>query len=458
MNSMDTMERYRVRQSIKDVITILDSAPVHRDLILETELVQLTNRVPIAHLAMERGLKALIVEASGPPAHTHGLHKLYQSLKKCDQESAGYLATAFENAVSFFGYNVNAKGFKQFRSLDDYLSKVGTEKAFELLRYWAIGETGKGESPIRYISPPIHRELLCALWCLFLPTRRDTVSERVENEVRYAMFNRRHIYYSTDDGSKKQSVCWYMNWLFREHTTRRSALEEAVRQDFTLRDGDEFVKQTLADACKDLRQSKDPAVIYFLTTLTYLPKGSQIKHTDAVPEVQWFGQDQTRGMVMTPADTCLGFIEKGADGAWGIDPQEEGLAYVSDIAESLADAKAYLVNRLTRQVIATINGESKQLRIITERDFFPPAVWSPEIESSADLLPYTRTYELEFWDVGHGISQGDEISVELTSNTSHEFVSILEGIVKTVAEHKVSIAGTERVDVNPGTWTGLRAN
>ena len=176
---MDTMERYNIQESIKDVIAILDSAPIHRDLIPETNLVQLTNRVPIAHLAVERGLKALIVEAGEPPAHTHGLHKLYQSLKKYDQKSADYLATAFEDAVSFFGYTVNAKGFQQFRSLDDYLSKVGTEKAFELLRYWAIGETGKGESPVQYISPPIHRELLCALWCLFLPTRRDTISERV---------------------------------------------------------------------------------------------------------------------------------------------------------------------------------------------------------------------------------------------------------------------------------------
>ena len=443
MNSMDTMERYRVQESIKDAIAILDSAPIHRDLIPETNLVQLTNRVPIAHLAIERGLKALIVEAGGPQAHTHGLHKLYQSLKKCDQKSADYLATAFEDAVSFFGYNVNTKGFKQFRSLDEYLSKVGTEKAFELLRYWAIGETGKGESPVQYISPPIHRELLCALWCLFLPTRRDTVSERVENEVRYAMFDRRHIYYSSDDRRKKQSVCWYMNWLFKGHPTRRSALEEAARQNFAIRDGDEFVKQTLVDAHTDLRQSKDPAVIYFLITLTYLPKGSQIKHPDAVPGVQWFSS--TGGKVVTPADTCLGFVEKYADGAWGIEPQVEGLARVTAIAKNLADAKAYLVNRLTKQVTVTVNGESKQLRIVSERDFFPLPAWTPDFENSADLLPYTPTYDLEFWNVGHGIRSGDEISVELPSEGSHEFASVLEGRVITVAENKVSVTGMERL-------------
>ena len=150
---MDTMERYKIRASIKDVIAILDSAPIHRDLIPEANLVQLTNRAPIAHLAIERGLKALINEAGGSVEETHGLHRLYRDLKGRDQESGDYLAMAFQDSVGFYGYNVNAKGFGQFRSLDDYLSRVGTEKAFEALRYWAIGETGKGESPMPYISP-----------------------------------------------------------------------------------------------------------------------------------------------------------------------------------------------------------------------------------------------------------------------------------------------------------------
>ncbi len=432
MNSMYKMEKYRVPESIKDVIAILDSAPIRRDLNPETNLVQLTNRLPIAHLAIERGLKALITRAGGPPEdiHVHGLNKLYQILKKCDQEAADYLATAFADAVSFFGYNVNRKGFKHFRSLDDYLSKVGTEKAFGLLRYWAIEETDKDkrESPIQYISPPIHRELLCALWCLFLPTRRETVSERVEREVRDAMFERRHISYSDEDISKKQSVCWYLDWLLKEHKTRRSALEEAVHRDFAIRDGDEFVKQTLVAAHADLRQSRDPAVIYFLNTLTYLPKGSQTRHPDAVPEVRWI--NSTPKEVVTPAGTGLGYLEKYADGALGIVPQEEGLVRVAATAWTLADAKAYLVNRLTRQVNVTVNGESTQLRIVTERDFF--------------LLPaMTPTYDLEFWNVEHGIKPGDEISVELPSEVNHEFASVLEGTVVTVDEHKVSVTGTD---------------
>ena len=98
------------------------------------------------------------------------------------------MSEAFDDAVAFFGYNVNAKGFSQFRSLETYLSRVGTDKAFEALRYWALGEKGEGDSPIPYISPPVHRELLCALSWLFLTEQRQTVSERVDLEVEQAMF------------------------------------------------------------------------------------------------------------------------------------------------------------------------------------------------------------------------------------------------------------------------------
>ena len=114
-------------------------------------------------------------------------------MRECDEESADYLAIAFEDAVKFYGYKVNVKGLRHFRSLDNYLSKVGTDKAFEELRYWAIGESSKDETVLPYISPPIHRELLCALMWALQGNSRETVSDRVDSEVASAMFSRRHI-------------------------------------------------------------------------------------------------------------------------------------------------------------------------------------------------------------------------------------------------------------------------
>ena len=67
---------------------------------------------------------------------------------------------------------------------------------------------------------------------------------------------RQQIHYNADDTSKKQTIYWYRDWLVRDHTTRRGALKEAVRQNFVIKDDDEFVSQTLRDAYTDLQQSK----------------------------------------------------------------------------------------------------------------------------------------------------------------------------------------------------------
>ena len=111
---MDSMDRYKIQESIADAIAILDSVPMHRDLVPEANIVQLTSRVPIAHLAIERGLKALISEAGGTAGRTHALQKLCLNLKECGPSAADYLATAFEDAVKFYRYNVRAKGLRNF--------------------------------------------------------------------------------------------------------------------------------------------------------------------------------------------------------------------------------------------------------------------------------------------------------------------------------------------------------
>ena len=427
--------RYTIQKSINDVIHSLDSSPIHVDLIPEINSMQLANRMHPAHLAIETGLKALIKNVKGKWNKTHSLDRLYRDLRDCDEASADYLGKAFEDAVRFFGYNVNVERFEHFRSLEDYLVKVGTKDAFQDLRYWAIEEPSK-EDPIPRICPLVHRELLCALRCLFLPNRRETASDRVERKVAQAMSRGGYIAYVADDTQKKQSVQWYKNWLCNTHTSSRLALKEAVDKGFSITD-DEFVIEMLRDAYNELRQSEDPAVQYYIRTLEYLPKGSQRRNPGAIPEIEWHQEDQS-GSVVTPAGTCLGFIEKYADGAWGIEPLG-GSAYAT--AWSIADAKHYLVNGLTRQVTVTVSGEPKQLRAVTGQDSFHPSnpSWTPDIEDPA--------YEVEFWDANHGLRPGEEVSMELQSDAVQRLVSVLEGTVTKVEEQKVSVTGTDCADV-----------
>ncbi len=439
---MDVIERYKIEYSIRDVISILDSSPIQPDLIADTTLVQLTNRIPIVHLAIERGLKALITDAGGNTDSGHALNRLYRDLSDWDMGSADYLSGAFDDAVQFFRINVNVGGFRHLRTLEDYLSWTGTHNAFQALRYWAIGETGRGESSIPSISPSIHRELLCAVGQLLRPNGNpETVSERVEREVTEEMFQRRMIYYTSDDPDKKESVDWYRNWLLREHDTRSRALEEAVNRNFVVRADDVFVRQTLQDAYNELQKSEDPAVLYYIRTLTYLPARSQTRNPDAAPEVEWFNDRQTSGVVTTPVGTPLGFIDKYVDGGWGIEPAEEGAVRVVEIARSLADAKNYLVNRLTRPSVVTVNGEAKRLRIFNRIRFRSEAEWTSVTNGSG------MTYEVEFWDNSHGLRHGDRISMRRHLDGVGGATSILDGSVTEISEQKVSIAGIEVFDL-----------
>ena len=418
---MDMITRIKIQQSTEDVIAILDSAPVRRDLVDEVNISQLTNRVPIAHLAIERGFKSLITEAGKTSDNEHGLNKLYQTLVECDKQSAEYLGRAFEDTVRFYRINPKQNGGGPFKTLGDYLAKVGTDTAFNELRYWAVGEPIKGEV-LRYIWVPIYRELLCALLCIFPPSfRDDTVTDRVERIVAEAMSNGRHIAYNSGNTVTEQSVHRYKDWLATHHT-RGDALKEAVRRRFVIND-DEFIGRIVREAYDDLRQSEDPAVQYFIHTLNYLPKGSEQRNPDAIPQVEW-NKTKTWGSVMTPAGTPLGFIEKYVDG-WSIVPLQKGLVHVATTAESEADAKHYLVNRLTWQVTVRIDGESWQSRLVSGRDPFH----------------LSTNHELEFWDGNHGLIAGAQVAIEHESERTPQIVSVLEGTVRSVAVHRVWITG-----------------
>ena len=444
---MDRMERYKIEGSIKDVIAILDSAPMQRDMVPEVNLVQLTNRAPIAHLAIERGLKALIFDATGNHERGHALLNLFELLRKADSDASEFLLVAFQDAVEFFSLNHNAEGLDHLRTLPEYLARTGGEKAFEVYRYWALGETFDRNEPIPPLILSIHREILCSLESRIGPGPDKTVSQRVEELLKNAMFDSREMWYTTDDTNKKQSIDIYLNWVFKAHKTRRSALQEAITRKFDVAD-DDFVTQTLKAAHDDLKQSKDPAVRYLIHRLSYLPKGSQRRNPDAVAEVQWFNDAKTRGEVVTPAGSGLGYVEKYADGGWGITPSESGLVQVTDVAEKLADAKHYLVNRLTHRVDVIVNGETRPLRIVGEGRHLFLSVSDAEWTADCDQIDFKKEYELEFWDNTHGLVSGDQIVIKLRRHEFPGVIDILEGKVHSIDGHRVSIEGWNYSDLD----------
>ena len=222
-----------------------------------------------------------------------------------------------------------------------------------------------------------------------------------------------------------------------------------MQQEFRIKPDDEFIRQTLEDAYKELCKSDDPAVRYFIGTLTYLPGGSQTRNTDAVPKVEWTNHDHTKGTVVTPSGTDLGFIDKNADRTWAIMPLEQGMGRVTDVASSLADAKHYLVNRLTAQVTVTVNGNSTQLRIVGEPRVDSKPSWNLDRENLESISDLERTYKVEFWNGDHGICSGDTISVEIPPKGNQDQILLLQGKVREVTDHLISITGTRTVRLKP---------
>ena len=439
---MDIMENYKIQESIRDVIRILDSAPLRPDMVFETNAVQLTNRMPIAHLAVERGLKSLLYRAGKTQKSVrklgHSLNRLYRSLEQNDGESAEFLEEAFQDTAGFFGYNVNLKGFGHFRSLCDYLSKVGTNKHFEAMRYWVIEDPSEADNPIHFICPRTHREILCALNGLFWPPR-ETISERTEREVRQALGDVSHFVYGPEETNKKRSIERYIEWL-NSHSNLRHALEEAVTREFVIDANNEFANELTRIAYKKLRQSQDPAVVYYIGTLSYLQRGSQRPPIDA--EIRWLDEQERRGEVLTPAGTCLGFITWLPNSAWSIEPLESGLAGAKAVAWSRKDATHYLVNRLRREVRVDADATSKTLRLVTMgNNIIGSAIWTSDVNDLDEI------YSLEFWDEEHGLRIGNRRRIEIPSDYSSRSVTALEGVVTAVSEQKVEIRGSTIIDL-----------
>ena len=445
VNMMETPEEKRAWQrtlaqyAIQDAIGILDSAPVRPDLVNEIVIVQLMNRLSFTHLVIETGLKALIIQAGGALKRTHSLVKLCGQLKECDSASAEFLARAFQDAVKFYGYNVNREDFKHYHSLAMYLSQTGTDDAFSILRYWLLEKNNQNDLPdgpnqgdrIFYsIAHPIQRELLCAIWHLFFQprsehelARRETVSERVEFAVKDAMFNGRKMPYSSEEEHKKQAIDWYLDWSLSNHASACDAFEAAMRQNFAISDQYEYVNEILRDAYQGLQQLEDPAIKYYLQTLGYLLKQSEQWQPGTITEFQWSNADQTLAKIVTPGRTTLGYISKLPDDAWAI--SKHSLYQSEKVAWQLGDAIAYLVNRYTKRVEVTVEGQSKQFRIITEKSSV----------SSGDRLV--------FWNANHGLSVGDEVSVMIVREADHDDESAyrLTGTVAEVQMQMVKVTG-----------------
>ncbi len=440
-------QRAIVRHSIEDVIHILEHEPIRRDFVPQITVAQVMNRVSIAHLSIERALKFLITVAGGPLVETHDLGRRYQELLSHDPMSAQFLAETFKAAVRHYRHNPNAARTRHLETLQRYFEAVGADTAFQDIRYWELKQS-MDDLLLRRIYPWIHIELLHGLREVLLATDRlpmGTVANRVEGAVRNAMWPVTDMAYGPGT-AKEKSVRSYLEWRGR-FSTWCDALAEAVEKGFDL--GDDFMANVTSNAYKTLLESSDQAVRYFAGTLDVVPSQPR----DVIPSVEWLGPEkEQRGLVASPAGTCLGFIERGLDGLWYITPVGVGLAGVSAKAKSQTDARCYLAALLTSSSLVTVNGEDRSLRIVREgRSFYKENYDETDRRFRGAGSEDVWTHKIAFWDVSHGIDVNARVRVTVPSWDIPGMVRIVEGKVIEVAQHEVYLSGDEWADIEEGS-------
>lgn len=437
---MDILQKSLIQESIRDVLSIiLDATPVKEDIIPQITVAKI-NRGPVAHLSIERAIKALVKDSGGTVAKSHALCPNFQELKDCDSYAAEFLEAAFNDTVGFYRFNPNTKGFTHLKSLAAYLSTAGSERAFNAMRYWELEHPLDAEI-ISKVSLLIHFELLAALCQLFIPGMHlCTVIHRVENIVTEALFNGRGAELAYPPGSTKEAEVYsYLEWL-KGFPNWREALAEAKKRKFEV--GNATANSVLASAYRSLVQVNDPAVRYYLGALDILPP----QQRDYIPEVEWLGPTPfQRGAVKSPAGSILGSIEKRADGVWNVIPLVAASIPVQATAETQTDARAWLADLLMHPVVVAVGGNRRELRLVGEvrRLLLKPSGWL-----SRDYVPpESYTWNLEFWDENHGLESGDEVVVEFRENPSNPIIRVVRGTVLSVDRWKVAVNDNSYFDV-----------
>ena len=432
---MVEMDQAVMRHSVRDVIRILENNPVRVDLVGQITAVQIMNRVSIAHLSIERALKFLITRAGEPPTKDHHLGNRLRELAQHEPDFADFLERAFQDAVRHYRYNPNASNTGHLKSLQAYLDMVGSDKAFQDLRYWELDQS-PDEVLLRRLHLALHMELLRAASQL-LRSREpiDTVASRVERAVNKAMWSPSALA-AGPRSAEDDSVNSYLKWC-QGFASWSEALAEAVQQQFML--GDEFANGMVRKAYGTLLESTDLAVSYFAETLDVLPKQPR----DPIPPVEWLGSSPHQmGFVNTPSGETLGAIERRWDGLWNITPYQDGPVAVAAKARSRTDAQCYLAALFSRVAEVAVNGEERQLRIVANEETLLD--WIPAQAGYADDPPPAddvRTLQVVFWDAEHGLKGGDQIRVKVRLGLDRRLVHVLEGVVTKVKEHVVLLIG-----------------
>ncbi len=406
MSAIDEFRKTGV--AIEATVKIIDQAmPRVQDLSPEYDYAQWAPLFLIAYSGLENGIKVILLQQGITHPHGrdgHNLARLFQLLKKSVPVQAKMLDDAFSDVVNL--YTIDKKRWVHFRSLDSYLGEYGKPGRYETFRYW-----GLENRDLEYVPLFVHRELLAFLERLCWFGKATVTSQRVEDRVRGCFVNAIEEHISACDRCRKDcSKPWLkiLNRSFSSRTPYSDKLKGVNSQDFDVVEN-VCLNQVIDVVLGWLKESDDPAVRYFIQTLSDLPPGSVPKLCDVELEVD------ERGLVkIRDGEEHLGLLTHRIDGRWlassWIDQQ------LAKFAKTKADAMNWLANQGTELVEISVDRGP-----YTPRRAMAPVQFGGAVYGDGTLEPFRIT----FIGDSHGLSVGQHIIVRL----SHRKRLPVEGII-----------------------------
>ena len=132
-----------------------------------------------AHEAIEKGLKAILID-SGQPVHGHELHKLLEAVRQHNRTAFDELKRCFDSTIQ---YLESVTPLKHNTNIVDYFQKYGKAEILVANRYASI----EGNSDKYGMIGFVYREIIRALLSLIFGWTPKDIGSLIEEEARKAI-------------------------------------------------------------------------------------------------------------------------------------------------------------------------------------------------------------------------------------------------------------------------------
>ncbi len=249
------------QNSVWDIIRMIQLAPVQSDLVPDVVINRVLNRIPLAHLTIEKSLKYRIQQSVGEYKYGHDLHKQLDLLRESAQTDAEFLDQAFARAVSYYDIDATKPINRHYSSLQAYLKATGREKHFAEMRYWSL-DYQLDDDLISRIDLRIHVEILYAAYSVFFSQTvlRYTLPDRVDEAIKDALAPEPNFAYIPGT-SREADFKVYGQWI-QQHDSYEEIIQDAIRCNFET--SHFYTNGSMRNTVARLRESTDFAVQHLL--------------------------------------------------------------------------------------------------------------------------------------------------------------------------------------------------